>query len=308
MTSQQTLRVDVTAVRSPLASLEFAMLRIKDGIVDRMRELTGERPSIDRIQPDVRVFAYLDATTVTLYIDLSGEPLFKRGWRADKGEAPLKENLAAGLIALSGWTPEVPLLDPFCGSGTIVIEAATIASRRAPGLNRRFAFERLKGFDSHAWRTLKDAARAAVRDDAVAVLRGSDISTRIVEQAGANARLAGLDRWLDDGRLAFAAADARQVEPPAEHGMIISNPPYGEQSAPKSASVPNMMADVGNRLKQAFPGWEAWLLTSDRELPKQMRLQETRKPVLYNGALECRFFRFALVKGGYRPRAAVHET
>jgi putative N6-adenine-specific DNA methylase len=303
MTPQQTLRVDVTAVRSPLASLEFAMLRIKDGIVDRMRDVAGDRPSIDRAQPDVRVFAFLDETTVTLYVDLSGEPLFKRGWRAEKGEAPLKENMAAGLLALAGWTPEVPLLDPFCGSGTIVIEAATIASGRAPGLNRRFAFERLKGFDSHAWRTLKDAARAGVRDDAGAVLRGSDISTRIVEQAVENARLAGLEGWLADGRLAFAACDARQVEPPADHGMIVSNPPYGEQSAPRSATVPRMMADVGDRLKQAFAGWDAWLLTSDRDLPRQMRLQETRKPVLYNGPLECRFFRFTLVKGGYRPRA-----
>jgi len=303
MTPQQTLRVDVTAVRSPLASLEFAMLRVKDGIVDRMRDVAGERPSIDRTQPDVRVFAFLDEATVTLYIDLSGEPLFKRGWRADKGEAPLKENMAAGLLALAGWTPDVPLLDPFCGSGTIVIEAATIASGRAPGLNRRFAFERLKGFDSHAWRTLKDAARAGVRDDARAVLRGSDISTRIVEQARENARLAGLGPWLADGRLAFASCDARQVEPPADHGMIVSNPPYGEQSAPRSATVPRMMADVGNRLKQAFAGWDAWLLTSDRDLPRQMRLQETRKPVLYNGPLECRFFRFTLVKGGYRPRA-----
>jgi len=303
MTPQQTLRVDVTAVRSPLASLEFAMLRVKDGIVDRMRDVAGERPSIDRAQPDVRVFAFLDEATVTLYVDLSGEPLFKRGWRADKGEAPLKENMAAGLLALAGWTPDVPLLDPFCGSGTIVIEAATIASGRAPGLSRHFAFERLKGFDSHAWRTLKDAARAGVRDDAQAVLRGSDISTRIVEQAIENARLAGLERWLDDGRLAFAACDARQVEPPADHGMIIANPPYGEQSAPRSATVPRMMADVGDRLKQAFAGWDAWLLTSDRDLPRQMRLQETRKPVLYNGPLECRFFRFTLVKGGYRPRA-----
>ncbi len=308
LTPQQTLRVDVTASRSPLASLEFAMLRIKDGIVDRMRDVAGDRPSIDRTNPDVRVFAYLDPSTVTLYVDLSGEPLFKRGWRADKGEAPLKENLAAGLLALAGWTPEVPLLDPFCGSGTIVIEAATIAAGRAAGLNRRFAFERLKGFDSHAWRQLKDAARAAVRDDAPALLRGSDISTRVVDQAVANARLAGLERWLADGRLAFAATDARTVEPPAPHGMVVSNPPYGEQSAPRSATVPRMMADVGNRLKQGFAGWEAWLLTSDRDLPGQMRLQETRKPVLHNGPLECRFFRFTLVKGGYRPRSADAAT
>jgi putative N6-adenine-specific DNA methylase len=303
MSAQQTLRVDVTASRSPLKSLEFAMLRIKDGIVDRLRTLSGARPSIDRQDPDVRVFAYLDQRTVTLYIDLSGEPLFKRGWRADKGEAPLKENLAAGLLALAGWTPEVPLLDPFCGSGTIVIEAATIATRRAPGLHRPFAFERLANFDRAAWRRLKDKALAAVDDTATAQIVGSDISTRVIEQARANARLAGLDAFLGDGRLRLEGCDARTVEPPAEHGMIISNPPYGEQSAPRSSTVPKMMGEVGDRLKAAFPGWHAWFLTSDRQLPRQMRLSETRKPVLYNGALECRFFRFELVGGRYRPRA-----
>ena len=303
MSAQQTLRVDVTASRSPLKSLEFAMLRIKDGIVDRLRTLSGARPSIDRQDPDVRVFAYLDGRTVTLYVDLSGEPLFKRGWRADKGEAPLKENLAAGLLALAGWTPAVPLLDPFCGSGTIAIEAATIATRRAPGLNRSFAFERLANFDRAAWRRLKDRAMAAVDDNATALIVGSDISTRVVEQARTNAGLAGLDALLSDGRLRLEAGDARTVEAPAEHGMIISNPPYGEQSAPRSSTVPKMMGEVGDRLKAAFPGWHAWFLTSDRQLPRQMRLSETRKPVLYNGALECRFFRFELVGGRYRPRA-----
>jgi putative N6-adenine-specific DNA methylase len=284
------------------------MLRVKDGIVDRLRAVTGERPSIDRTSPAVRVFAFLDERTVTLYVDLSGEPLFKRGWRADKGEAPLKENLAAGLLALAGWTPEAPLLDPFCGSGTIVIEAATIAAGRAPGLQRRFAFERLKGFDSHAWRRLKDAARGAVRDEAPALLRGSDISTRVIEQATHNARLAGLERWLDDGRLAFAAGDAREITPPAQNGFVISNPPYGEQSAPKSASVARLIGDFGDRLKQTGAGWQAWLLSADLELPRQIRLRESRKTVLYNGPLECRFFRFELVGGRYRPRADGRES
>jgi len=307
MSPQQTLRVDVTASRSPLHSLGFAMLRIKDGIVDRLRELTGARPSIDRANPDVRVFAYLDSSTVTLYIDLSGEALFKRGWRADKGEAPLKENLAAGLLALSAWTPDTPLADLFCGSGTIVIEAASIAARRPPGLDRHFSFEQLKGFDSHAWRKLKDAARAGIDDSVAATLTGSDISTRVVEQAVTNAKLAGLQSWLDEGRLRFTAVDARLATPVATSGTIVSNPPYGEQSAPRSASVPDMMRNVGDRLKQQFAGWEAWFLTSDRELPKQMRLQETRKTLLFNGPLECRFFRFALVAGGYRPRAKSSE-
>jgi putative N6-adenine-specific DNA methylase len=303
MTPRQTLRVDVNASNSPLHSLEFAMLRVKDGIVDRIRERTGERPSIDRTRPDVRVFAYLDHEAVTLYLDLSGEPLFKRGWRADKGEAPLKENLAAGLLLLAGWTPAQPLLDPFCGSGTLVIEAACIAARRAPGLNRRFAFERLASFDAACWKQLQQTALAQVDDAAAAQIVGSDISTRVVEQARANAQLAGLQRWLDDGRLALAAGDARQMTPPADHGLIVTNPPYGEQSAPRSASVPKLMGEIGDALKQRFAGWTAWLLTSDRQLPRQMRLSETRKTVLYNGALECRFFRFDLVQGQYRPRS-----
>jgi putative N6-adenine-specific DNA methylase len=265
--------------------------------------LRGERPSIDRVRPDVRVFAYLDERTVTLYVDLSGEPLFKRGWREDKGEAPLKENLAAGLLALAGWTPEVALYDPFCGSGTLVIEAATIATRRAPGLQRSFAFERLGDFDAAAWRRLRQQALDAVDDTAACTLAGSDISTRVIELARANAALAGLQQPLADGRLTFSAADARQATPPAAVGMIISNPPYGEQSAPRSSTVPKMMAEVGDRLKATFPGWHAWFLTADRALPRQLRLAETRKPVLYNGALECRFFRFELVGGRYRPRA-----
>lgn len=302
MTPRQTLRVDVNASNSPLHSLEFAMLRVKDGIVDRLRDRTGERPSIDRTRPDVRVFAYLDHEAVTLYLDLSGEPLFKRGWRADKGEAPLKENLAAGLLRLAGWTPAQPLLDPFCGSGTLVIEAACIAARRAPGLNRRFAFERLASFDAASWKQLQQAAQAQVDDAAAVRIVGSDISTRVVEQARANAQLAGLRGFLDDGRLTLAAGDARQMTPPAEHGLIITNPPYGEQSAPRSASVPKLMGDFGDRLKQHFAGWTAWLLTSDRQLPRQLRLSETRKTVLHNGALECRFFRFDLVQGQYRPR------
>jgi putative N6-adenine-specific DNA methylase len=299
----QTLRVDVSASRSPLRSLEFATLRIKDAVVDRLRDATGSRPSIDRARPDVRVYAHLDETRATLYLDLSGESLFKRGWRADKGEAPLKENLAAGLLLLAGWTPEAPLLDPFCGSGTIAIEAAQIASRRAPGLNRRFAFERLASFDAAIWRELKAQATAAI-DDAVPVrIAGSDISTRVIDTARSNAQLAGLQTWLGDGRLTFAAADARRVAPVAGRGFIVTNPPYGEQSAPKSASTPALMRDFADRLKASFTGWQAWLLSADRDLPRQMRLHETRKTVLFNGALECRLFRFEMVAGSYRPRA-----
>ena len=294
------LRVDLTATRTPLRSREFATLRIKDGIVDRLRDKTGARPSIDRARPDVRVFAHLAAETLDLYVDLSGEPLFKRGWRADKGEAPLKEHLAAGLLALAGWTPEVPLFDPFCGSGTIAIEAASICASRAPGLERRFGFERLRTFDATRWKQSVEKARADINPAAPGLIVGSDISTQVVEVAHNNSRLAGFDAWLADGRLRFFAADARTAAPPAPGGLIVSNPPYGVQSNPKSATVSRLMSDIAANFKRNYDGWTAWLLSADLDLPHQMRLKESRRTVLYNGPLECRFFRFELVSGGYR--------
>ncbi|HYB51100.1 MAG TPA: THUMP domain-containing protein [Burkholderiaceae bacterium] len=296
----QSLRVDVTAHRSPLRSLQFATLRIKDAIVDRARDRSGARPSIDRLRPDVQVLVHLTEQTAQLYLDLSGESLFKRGWRADKGEAPLKENLAAGLLMLAGWKPQQPLLDPFCGSGTIVIEAACMASGRAPGLQRRFGFEKLRSFDRAAWTRLQHKARASVDDRVGAQLVGRDISTRVIAIANANAERAGLGALLQRGAVRFQASDARAGEPIAEHGMIVTNPPYGEQSSPKSASVASLMADFAAQLKRRFPGWRAWLLSADRRLPQQMHLRESGKSVLYNGALECRLFRFEMVAGSMR--------
>ncbi|HYA60104.1 MAG TPA: THUMP domain-containing protein [Burkholderiaceae bacterium] len=300
----QTLRVDVTAHRSPLRSLQFATLRIKDAIVDRARDRSGSRPSIERTRPDVQVLAHLNERAAQLYIDLSGEALFKRGWRAEKGEAPLKENLAAGLLMLSGWTPQQALLDPFCGSGTILIEAACMATSRAPGLQRHFAFEKLRSFDRVAWTSLRQKALAVVDDRAKMQLVGRDISTRVIELAISNARRAGLGAALQLRSLVFEASDARTGEPTADHGMIVTNPPYGEQSSPKSASVGSMMADVAGQLKRKFPGWQAWLLSADRGLPQQMRLRESSKTVLFNGPLECRLFRFDMVAGSMRRQSA----
>ncbi|MBV8209470.1 MAG: class I SAM-dependent RNA methyltransferase [Burkholderiaceae bacterium] len=298
--ASQSLRVEVTANRSPFRSLQFATLRIKDAVVDRMRDRCGERPSIARSDPDVQVFAHLSPQHAELYLDLSGEPLFKRGWRLDKGEAPLKENLAAGLLACSGWSPEMPLHDPFCGSGTIAIEAACIAMRLAPGLSRRFAFERLRGFDSRAWRELLGRAREAIQERAEFRVSGSDISTQVIQTAIANAQRAKLGAVLNDGRLALLAADARSAPAPAPSGWIVTNPPYGRQSEPKSATVARLMGAFGDQLKRAYPDWNAWLLSGDLDLPAQMRLKESRRVVLYNGPIECRLFRFELVAGSYR--------
>jgi len=296
----QSLRVDVTAHRSPFRSLQFAVLRVKDAIVDRAREQSGTRPDVDRARPDVQVLAHLREATADLYLDLSGEALFKRGWRADKGEAPIKENLGAGLLALSGWAPPLPLLDPFCGSGTLCIEAACMATRRAPGLDRSFALERLRGFDRPLWKEICAEARAAIDDRADFEIVGRDISTQVIAIAQANAMRAGLSEALRGTRLRFEARDAREGAALARPGMVVTNPPYGEQSNPKSASVSGMMSDYAARLKRDFAGWQAWMLSADRALPSQMRLKESRKIVLFNGPLECRFFRFELVQGSMR--------
>ncbi len=326
--ADETLRVDITAIKSPLRSLEFATLRVKDAVCDRLREKTGSRPSIDTAYPDVRVFAFLTATDCTLYLDTSGEPLFKRGWRLDKGAAPLRENLAAGILHLTGWTPGTPLFDPMCGSGTFLAEAAQVALGIAPGLERSFGFERLKQYDTAAWRYLKKqaadiraAARADVRD---LQIFGSDISGDMLEKARANFARAGLSG------VPLKQLDARNITPPADSaGILVANPPYGERievrgRGPRGEVRPTgreqrdeddgfrrmqtegadseFFQAFGDALKQRFTGWSAFVLTSDRKLPGQMRLRESTKTPLFNGALECRLFRFDLIAGSVRQR------
>ena len=309
--ASHSLRVDLSAVRSPVRSLNFATLRVKDGIVDRLRERTGERPSIDTRAPDARVFAFLEDRQATLYLDLSGEPLFKRGWRSgreDKGEAPLKENLAAGLLALCKWTPATPLYDPFCGSGTIVIEAAQIAFDVAPGLSRSFGLEKLLDHDSKLWASLRaEAIRRAQanrpREGAAPRLAASDIDPRAIEQTRRNLERAGLPAQAIATRVVDAACSRPPFETP---GFIVANPPYGERIAADSATPAlralqrdasrheQAMRAFGATLREAFTGWQAWMLSSDRALPRQLGMKERRRTPLYNGAIECRLFGFEI--------------
>ncbi|HKW80255.1 MAG TPA: THUMP domain-containing protein, partial [Casimicrobiaceae bacterium] len=191
--ADRTLRVDVAATRSPLPSLEFATLRIKDAVCDRHREAGGVRPSISKERPDVRVHAYLTSTDATLYLDTSGEPLFKRGYRRATQEAPLRENLAAGLLRLANWRPETPLLDPLCGSGTIAVEAALIARDLAPGLKRTFGFQKLAWYDGPSWQRIKQAAQRRAKPPAPAPIWASDNDPTAIAQCAANLAAAGVD-------------------------------------------------------------------------------------------------------------------
>ncbi|MBP0630106.1 class I SAM-dependent RNA methyltransferase [Cupriavidus sp. AcVe19-1a] len=317
----ESLRVDITAHKSPLRSLNFTALRVKDGVCDAMRERLGARPSVDTVSPDVRVYAHLTERDCTLYLDTTGEPLFKRGWRTEKGEAPLKENLAAGILRLAGWVPGQtfrPFYDPMCGSGTFLIEAAQVALDIAPGGSRSFAFEWLKGVDSKAWQKLKDDAQRArmlASADELQVV-GSDISTDMLAITQANWQRAGLP-----GEARTKQVDARFVQPPYdEPGLLLMNPPYGERIAVRGqrrmpdeemprdeveeAAANQFASAFATTLKQNFAGWQAWVFTGDLGFPRRLRLKESRRTPLYNGNIECRLFRFDMVRGANRAQQA----
>ncbi len=298
---QQTFRVDVTAHRSPLKSLNFVGLRVKDAVADRFRQRGGARPSVDTRAPAVRIAAHLDAGHATLYVDTSGDPLFKRGWRQSTGDAPLKETLAAAMLAATGWDAhgEAPLYDPCCGSGTIAIEAAAMRLGLAPGLRRRFAFEALKPHDRGVWQALCAEAQDAASDQAKRVtgvsVFASDVSHRMADFAQANARRAGVGQvlWV-------RAGDALQRMPPStQPGVLLLNPPYGTRVqtagvAGSTAVDPDFFTQLGRHWKNHYAGWTAWVLSPDRGLPGQLRMRESRRMPLFNGDIECRFWRFDL--------------
>jgi len=289
---ERTLRADVAATGSRLPSLEFATLKVKDAVCDRFRDATGKRPSVDKQRPDVRVHAYLTEREATIYLDTSGEPLFKRGWRRDADVAPLRENLAAGIIALSGWQPGTPFLDPMCGSGTIAIEAASVAADRAPGLARTFGFQKLAWFDGPTWQRIRQRARDRLRTaPEKRAIFASDTDERALAQCRSNAATAGLSEWIDIAWHEVLARDA-----PAPAGMLIANPPYGVRLDDQHA-LAAFYPKLGDALKQRFAGWTACILSGDLRLGRLIGLKPSRKTPLYNGNIECRLFRFEIVTG-----------
>jgi len=288
---QRTIRVNVSATRAPVKSLEFIALKVKDAVCDRFRAAVGSRPSVDTRHPDVRIHVFLDDRQATFYLDTSGEPLFKRGYRADAGEAPLRENLAAGILALAGWTPGTPLLDPMCGGGTLLLEAAAMTRGLAPGANRGFAFERLADYDPRLWRGIREASAPAGGHPEEPLIHGSDNETRSLEAARAALERAGLA-----SSVRLAKADVLEVEPPAGTGILVSNPPYGMRLGDRDA-LAKLYPRLGDMLKRRFPGWRCHFLSADTRLPKLIGLKPTRRVPLFNGPIECRLYEFPIVAG-----------
>lgn len=293
---ESSIRVDVTGIRAQVKSLDFLTLRVKDAVCDAFRDAVGKRPNVDTRAPDARIHAFLTASDATLYLDTTGEPLFKRGYRKSTGEAPLRENLAAGILRLTGWDARTPLLDPMCGSGTFLCEAAMIALDRAPGLERDFAFRKLRGHDERAWDALRAKARARVRSPGSLPVFGSDRYGEALKLARANLVSLGVERLVT-----LKQADVLEMPAPAASGILVTNPPYGVRLNDQEA-LAELYPRLGDALKKKYAAWTAYIFTADLRLPKLIGLAASRRTPLYNGALECRLFEFKLVAGSMRKK------
>ncbi len=290
----RTMRVVTTAIKCPLKSLDFVTLRVKDAVCDRFREERGARPDVKVRNPDVSVHVFLTDSQCTLYLDTSGQPLWQRGLRKNSVEAPLKENLAAGILKLSGWQPGMPLVDPMCGSGTFLLEALQVALDRAPGLDRGFAFELLSSFEAVNWANLRQAAEARCREPEPMDIRGYDLDEKAVRATRNNLQSAGFG-----GIVTVDRADLLEVQPLTEHGILIANPPYGERIG-ELEELAAFYPLLGSALKRNWPGWNCFFFTADLRLPKLVGLKPSRKTPLFNGPLECRLFEIRMVAGSNR--------
>ncbi len=286
--------VKVTGVKCPLKSLEFATLRIKDAVCDKFRQVVDSRPYIDTKTPAVRMHAYLTAEAYVYYVDTSGDALYMRGNRKASIEAPLRENLAAGILQLSGWQAGTPLLDPMCGSGTFLLEACMIALSIAPGLHRDFGFEKLKNFESDTWKKVKNTALKNVKPISFQKIYGSDSDLRAVRIAKQNLEAAGLLEAVQ-----LTQVNITEVIPPADSGVLVANPPYGVRIG-EDEELAVLYPKMGEALKRKFAGWNTYFLTNDLRLPKLMRLAPSKKTPLFNGPLECRLFEIKMVAGSNR--------
>ena len=297
-TPEQTIKVKVSARRCPLPSLDFLTLRIKDAICDRFVARRHKRPSVDTERPNIKVDAFLDQNTVTFYLDTSGEPLFKRGHRRSPVEAPLRENLAAGILHLAGWTPQDVLLDPMCGSGTIPLEATLMARQIGPGISRPFGFERLLVHDAARWDRQREAARAEQVAAVPSAIYASDRDPAMVKIAQRTFQGAGVANDIQ-----LKQSDILDLDAPSAQGIMVINPPYGVRLS-RADELESFYPKLGDWLKQRFAGWRAYVLTGDARVPKLIGLTPSKRIPLFNGALECRLYEFVIVQGGARRRLA----
>ena len=288
------IKVSTTGVKCPLKSLDFMTLRIKDAICDQFRSQVNARPNVEIRDPDIRIHLYLEADYFDLYIDTSGQPLYQRGFRKSSVEAPIRENLAAGILALSGWKPGEPLLDPMCGSGTFLIEAAMIALNQAPGLKRSFGFELWSNFDPIFFKNIKSKYQSDIKPVVFSHIYGSDEDLRAIRVTKSNLEEAGLKSAVE-----LSCKSFKDIVVPTKEGVLITNPPYGVRIG-EDEDLARAYPLWASTMKKKLSGWRTYFLTSDLRMPKLMRLSPSKKTPLYNGALDCRLFEIKMVAGSNR--------
>jgi putative N6-adenine-specific DNA methylase len=293
---EMTLAVDAIAIESAFDNSLFVAQRVKDAIVDQFRKRSGKRPSVDADNPGLRINIHIHGDKATLSLDSSGGPLTRRGYRIEGGKAPLSEVLAAGIVRLTEWDMASPLIDPMCGSGTIVIEAAMAARNIAPGiLRKQFGFMRWKDYDEAVYRQLVREARQAVKADLPIEIVGSDIDRHAIDEAKANARRAGVE-----GNIRFEVKPFDRQTPPPSPGTVVMNPPYGERIAVKDIEA--FYESLGDILKQKYQGYTSFILSGNPEAAGHIGLRTSRRVKLFNGPLECRLLRFELYKGSRKSK------
>jgi len=285
-----TLAVDSTVGSQVFRHSKYVALKTKDAIVDQFREKYDVRPSVHVANPDLRINLRISGTECTLSLDASGDAMFKRGYRIKSVKAPMNEVLAAGLIKLSGWKPDQVLVDPMCGSGTILIEAALIAKNMPPLTFRNvFGFMQWPDFDQKLWAEIKSKSKEGIKETEV-ILRGSDIALQNVQAARENISAAGLEDDIIVSRKPFS--DTKSL---TNSGVVITNPPYGERIEVDKLNA--LYSNFADHLKQSFQGYDAWIISSALDSLKQIRLRASRKITLFNGSLECKFMKFEMYKG-----------
>lgn len=291
----QTISVDATVTASNVRDQRFLAMKVKDAIVDQFRDKFGTRPDVDSKNPDLRIHIRGNRNQYNMALDTSGSSLFMRGYRTKTGEAPLKENLGAGIVGLSEWDRKSPILDLFCGSGTLLIEAAMMALNMAPGIHRdSFGFMKLKDFNKDLWTDIVQEAEENEKDTLDFKLFGYDHDKRVIQMAKDNARNAGVLQFID-----FKVQPIAVAEAPVEKGLIVSNPPYGARIGDED-NLKDVYRDLGFTLKNRFQGWDAWILSGNKDLLQEMKLKSTRRHYLFNGNIECRFLKYEMYAGTKR--------
>jgi len=290
LSKDETLAVDATVHSDYFNHSKFVAYKTKDAIVDRFREKFGARPDVDLDNPKLRVNVHIRDRYMSISLDSSGDSLHRRGYRAHAGHAPISEVLAAGIVKLSGWDGKTTLLDPMCGSGTILIEATKIALG-IPSFaeNRKFGFEQWNNFKPALWSRVKEFAYKT-EDESLPLIQGVDMEAKAIEIARENTEKAGLS-----GKIKFHQEYFEKYTPPQEAGFIISNPPY--ELRLRTGDIGAFYKMIGDQYKQNYGGWQAWIISSNRDALKQVGLRTSRKIILFNGPLECRLQKYEMYKG-----------